>query len=145
MFGHLLLDLMFVMLAYWCLGEHNCLVFFLSFFLWPPDDIWRFLGQRSDPSHSYDLCHSCSNIRSLTHCAGLCQICFPMLQRQCSCCATVWTPKKNFLKYWNLSTFPLYSFWVLCTKYLLYPKIIKLFMHIFFYSFLVSLFLPFYF
>ena len=28
-------------------------------------------GQGSDPSHSFDLNHSCDNARSLTHCAGL--------------------------------------------------------------------------
>ena len=28
-------------------------------------------AKESDPSYSCDLCHSCSNTRSLTHCAGL--------------------------------------------------------------------------
>ena len=31
--------------------------------------IWKFPGQGSNLSYSYDLCHSSSNIRSLTHCA----------------------------------------------------------------------------
>ena len=31
----------------------------------------EFLGQGPDPSHSCDLSHSCSNARSLTHCARL--------------------------------------------------------------------------
>ena len=30
----------------------------------------EFQGQGSDPSHSCDLSHSCSDARSLTHCAG---------------------------------------------------------------------------
>ena len=31
--------------------------------------IWKFPGQEWNPSHSCDLCHSCSNAKSLTHCA----------------------------------------------------------------------------
>ena len=33
--------------------------------------MWKFSGQGSNLSHSCDLCHSCSNTESLTHCAGL--------------------------------------------------------------------------
>lgn len=29
-----------------------------------------FLGQGSDPSHSWDLHHGCNNARTLTHCSG---------------------------------------------------------------------------
>ena len=32
---------------------------------------WKFPGQELNPSCSCDLRHSCSNTRSLTHCAGL--------------------------------------------------------------------------
>lgn len=31
--------------------------------------IWMFPGQGLNPSHSFDLDHSCSRARSLTHCA----------------------------------------------------------------------------
>ena len=36
-----------------------------SFFL-----IWKIPDQGQNPSHSCNLCHSCSNVRSLTHCTG---------------------------------------------------------------------------
>ena len=42
---------------------YYCLLF------WPPHGIWKFPGQGSDLSHSCDLHQSCSNTRSLTHCA----------------------------------------------------------------------------
>ena len=32
--------------------------------------IWQFQGHGSNPSHSCDLRHNCSNAGSLTHCAG---------------------------------------------------------------------------
>ena len=31
--------------------------------------ICKFLGQELNLSHSYDLCHSCDNTGSLTHCS----------------------------------------------------------------------------
>ena len=42
---------------------------FFFFLFWLPPGIWQFLGQRSDLSFSCDLCHSCCNTGSLTHCA----------------------------------------------------------------------------
>ena len=51
----------------------------IKFFFWLGEytcSIWKFLGQESNPSHicdlhhSYNLHHSCSNARSLIHCAG---------------------------------------------------------------------------
>ena len=38
-------------------------------FLGHPCAIQKFLGQGLNLSHSCDLCHSCGNARSLTHCA----------------------------------------------------------------------------
>ena len=45
-------------------------VFFFSFF-GHTHGIWKFPGQGSNPSHCFDLHHSCSNTRSLTHGSGL--------------------------------------------------------------------------
>ena len=63
------------------------------FFFWLPCGIRSALGQGSDLSHSCNLCHSCSNTGSLTHCsgpgtepAGCCQ----------SCCTIMRTPSKRF-------------------------------------------------
>ena len=39
------------------------------FCFWPPRSIREFPGQGSDPQGSCELSHSCSNARSLTHCA----------------------------------------------------------------------------
>ena len=46
------------------------LCFSLSFFFSSTHSIWKFLGQRLNPSCSHDLHHSCSNEGSLTHCTG---------------------------------------------------------------------------
>ena len=43
--------------------------FFFFFFYGHTHSIWKFLDQGLNPSHSCDLCHSCSNAGSLTHCA----------------------------------------------------------------------------
>ena len=49
----------------------DTLIFSLfSFSLQPPPLHVKFLGQGSDLSHSCNLSCSCSNARSLTHCAG---------------------------------------------------------------------------
>ena len=45
--------------------------FFLFFFFSHAHSIWKFLGQGLNLSWSCDLLHSCSNARSLTHCAWL--------------------------------------------------------------------------
>ena len=45
--------------------------FLLSFFSSCTCGPWKFLGQGSNLSHSCDLCHSCSNAGSGTHCARL--------------------------------------------------------------------------
>ena len=42
--------------------------FLFLFFFGCPWGIWKSLGQGLLLSHSCDLCHSCSNARSLTHC-----------------------------------------------------------------------------
>lgn len=47
-----------------CISELSFLLFFFS--VPPSSDIWKFLGQGSNPSCSCDLCHSCSDARSLT-------------------------------------------------------------------------------
>ena len=46
-------------------------VFVLFCFSTTHTDIWKFLGQRSNPSQSCNLCHSCSNADPLAHCSGL--------------------------------------------------------------------------
>ena len=38
------------------------------FFFGYTQGIWKFLGQRSNPSHCCDLCSSCGNAGSLTYC-----------------------------------------------------------------------------
>ena len=58
---------------------------FSFFFFCCTHSIQKFLGQRSKPSSSCDLRHSCSNVRSLTH------------------SATVKTPIKEYLNYCNCS------------------------------------------
>ena len=66
-------------------SSRQCIFFFsFLFFFWGASihSIWNFLGQGSNPSHSCDLRHGCSNAGSLTHCAGLGIECTP-LQRQC--------------------------------------------------------------
>ena len=68
--------------------------FFFFFFFGCHQGIWKFLGQGLNPSQSFDLGHSCSNIRYLTHCAGLGIKPVPP-QRQAGSlthCATVGTP-----------------------------------------------------
>ena len=44
--------------------------FFFFFFNGCTCNIWKLSGQGANPSHSYDLCHSYDNARSLTHCTG---------------------------------------------------------------------------
>ena len=52
-----------------CLIHHLSLSLSLFFFFFCYiQDIWKFLGQGSNLSCGCDLCHSCSNARSLTHC-----------------------------------------------------------------------------
>ena len=42
----------------------------LLFFFFPcTHDMWKFLGQGSNPHHSSDPCHCSDNVESLTHCA----------------------------------------------------------------------------
>ena len=55
------------------LPRKGCYFFFqMRFFLNDcTHSIWKFSGQRLNPSHSCDLHHSCSNAGPLTHCAGL--------------------------------------------------------------------------
>ena len=55
---------------------------------------WKFLSQRSNPSCSCNLRHSCENARSLTHCARPeFEPVPPQRQsRSLTCCATVGTP-----------------------------------------------------
>ena len=54
-----------------CVGMILPFIYFILFFsfLATPWQV-EFPGQGSDPSHSCDLSCSCSNTRSLTHCAG---------------------------------------------------------------------------
>ena len=56
--------------------------FFFFFFFGHTCDMWKFPGQGLNPRSSCDLCHSCGNAGSLTHCAGPGIIPTP-LQRQC--------------------------------------------------------------
>ena len=49
----------------------------LSFFSSHIHGIWKFPGQRSNLSHGWDICHSCSNARSLTYCTTV--ECLPIL------------------------------------------------------------------
>ena len=49
--------------------------FFFFFFFWSVPQHMEFPGQRSDQSQSRNLCSSCGNSRSLTHCAGLGNLC----------------------------------------------------------------------
>ena len=46
-------------------GDDNNSFFFLLFSC--THDLWMFWGQKSNPSHSCNLCHSRGNTRSLTH------------------------------------------------------------------------------
>lgn len=39
------------------------------FFFGHNHSLWKFLGQRQNQSSSHNLCHSCCNARSLTHCS----------------------------------------------------------------------------
>ena len=61
--------------------------------------IWKFPGQESNPSHSCDLCHSCSNAGSLSHALG--QVsnlwCHRNNPESLTHCATVGTPYAHFL------------------------------------------------
>ena len=46
----------------------NKLIFFHSFFFFGyTQGMWKFFGQRSNPSHGSDLSHSSDNAGSLTH------------------------------------------------------------------------------
>ena len=42
---------------------------YIPFFFGHTLRIWKFLGQVSNPSCSYNLCHSCGRTRSLTQCS----------------------------------------------------------------------------
>ena len=79
--------------------QQSSQVFFLFdffFFLFGcPHSIWKFLGLGLNPSPSCNLCHSCNNDRSLTHCTGLGMEPVPP-QRQANSlnhCATAGTPQ----------------------------------------------------
>ena len=64
---------LFVFLAYTLL-QHNLQnknVLFFPFFFSQTHSIWMFPGQGSNPNGSCNLCYSCSNTGSLTHCAQL--------------------------------------------------------------------------
>ena len=45
--------------------------FFFPFLFWLSCSLMEFLGQGTHLSQNFDLCHSCNNTASLTHCAGL--------------------------------------------------------------------------
>ena len=45
--------------------------FFVFFFFGYTHGIWKFPGQGLNLNQRYDLCHSCSNTGSLSHCDGL--------------------------------------------------------------------------
>ena len=60
--------------------KYHCNVKFegkiLKFLFWGGGEsytsgIWKFLSQGLNLSHSFDLCQSCSNTRSLTHCTTI--------------------------------------------------------------------------
>ena len=59
----------------------------------------EFPGQGSNLSSSCDLCHSCSNLRCLTHCTGPgIELASLLLQRyHWSCCAIAGTPDNSLL------------------------------------------------
>ena len=52
------------------LQNGECIHFCFYFYFHACTRIWKFLGQGLNPSHSYDLCHSCGNARSFN---PLCQ------------------------------------------------------------------------
>ena len=55
-----------------CVSNTKILLLFFSFFhFWPPHSIWSSWArhQIQDLSCSCNLCHSCGNARSLTHCS----------------------------------------------------------------------------
>ena len=73
-------------------GTHHSTVCFSNFFFlfWLPLGVWHSWGQGSEPSWSCNLCCSCVNAGSLTHCArpGM-----NTLQRcHWSCCPTAGSP-----------------------------------------------------
>ena len=83
---------------------------FFFFLFWLPRGIWKFLGQRSDLSFSCDLCHSCCNTGSLTHCAE--REVKPALQRyRQSHCATAGTlsPPLSITNYFTHSAVWLFT------------------------------------
>ena len=79
------------MFSFW----HNDFFFFFGHTL----SIWTFPGQGLNPSQSCKLHHSCSNTRSLTHCAGLGIKPMPPQRqaRSLTHCATAGTLKLNIL------------------------------------------------
>ena len=73
-------------------------MFVCLFVFWLPHGLWSSLGQGSYLSCGFDLCHSCSNTGSLTHCRAGDRICVPALQRHPPPhCATAGTPVLHLL------------------------------------------------
>ena len=68
-----------------------------SFLLGCTHSIWKLLGWGLNPSYSCDLCHSCSNAGSLTHCAGS-GIKPALPQRQWWIINPVWHSRKSLNK-----------------------------------------------
>ena len=56
--------------GFWCGMLEADPFFFLFLHLWPPCRICSSQARGSDPSHSFNLCHSWGNTRSLTHSPG---------------------------------------------------------------------------
>ena len=73
--------------------------FFFFPFLSCPCGIWKFPGQGSNPSQSCNLCHSCSNAWSLTHCVGpgIKEVPPQRQARYWTNCKAVGTPQGSFL------------------------------------------------
>ena len=65
-------------------------------------------GQRSDPSHTCGLCHSCSNSRSLAHYARL------GIKHVSQCCRNAANPVVPQQELWNI-----FLFWALIRKTLI--------------------------
>ena len=75
-------------------------LFFVFFFLFQHTVSYGVPGQGSNPSHSCNLCCSCGNTRSLTHCSmpGI----EPLSPKHCrSCCSTAGTPFFFFLIFYD--------------------------------------------
>ena len=86
-----------------CLNLFLCiLLFFFFFFFYYPHGILKFLGPGLNLSCSCDICHSCSNSGSLTHCTSprieIAPQQWPMtLQRQCPILNSLTVPQEELL------------------------------------------------